>query len=219
MPNVDATAATALAQTVVQPAYFGFLDFVGDPLRATTYKESVTFAATGDPDLDGFTFDAMDPQFIDVSEVSNQQGGSDTVTITVGGILEVDADVLNIIGDKSKWYRRTARLWMRVHDEAGTAQGAIIPYKTGYMTDVRIVPTPETQVIVIEIENYLVILKEASHRNYLNQGDYDAADISAKATVGSATGARTGPAGAIGTISGGGGSAGRTGTRGLVDRL
>lgn len=216
MPSVDGTAQTALGQTVVQPAYFGFLDFVGDPLRATTYGIDVSFAATGDADLDGFTFEAWDPQFVDVGDVSNQQGGSETVNVTLSGILSIDGDLLNLIGDRSKWYRRTARLWMRVHDEAGAAQGAIIPYYTGYMTDVRIVPAPESQTIVVEIENYLNILKDASNRNYLNQGDYDSADVSAKATIGAANGASRGPGG---TISGGGASAGRTGTVGQVMRL
>jgi hypothetical protein len=109
---------------------------------------------------------------------------------------------------------------MRVHDESGTQQGAIIPYRTCYMTDVRIVPAAESQTIEVEAENYLTILKEASHRTYLDQASFDSGDLSAAATIGAANGAQTGPASAIG-VSGGGGGDGPSGGRplNLMDKL
>lgn len=198
MPTVDATALTGLGQTVVQPAYFIWLDFVGGAVRMTNWGPGdVTIAASGDSEFDG-TYEAQDPTLLSVGDVSNQTGGSETLTVSLSGIVGIDTSVLNIIGDRTKWYRRTARLWMRVHDEAGTQQGAVVPFYTGYMIDVRIVPKPETQTIEVECENYLSIMRDASRRTYLDQGLFDAADISAKATVGSASGAATGPAAMIG---------------------
>jgi len=216
MPAVDSTALTALGNTVVAPAYFGWLDFVGDPLRATTYGANVTFSGTGDTDLDGHTFEAFDPQFIDVGDVSNQQGGSETMTVSLSGILSIDTALLNIIGDRSKWYRRAFRLWMRVYDENNTAQGAVIPYYTGYMVDVRLDPTPESQTIEVQAENYLNILRDASHRTYLDQALFDSGDLSAQASIAAANGAKTGPASAVGGGYGGGSA---SSNRPLSDRF
>lgn len=202
MPPVDATALTALGQTVVQPGYFIWLDFVGGAVRATTWGPAdVVIAASGDSEFDG-TYEAQDPTVLEVGDVSNQPGGSETLTISLSGITGVDTSVMTIIGDRTKWYRRTARLWMRVYDETGTQQGAIIPFYTGYMIDVRFVVSPETQAIEVECENYLSIMRDASHRTYLDQGLFDAADISAKASVGSASGAATGPAAGLGGVAG-----------------
>lgn len=198
MPTVDATALTALGQTVVQPAYFMWLDFVGGAVRVTNWGAGdIVIAASGDSELDG-TYEAQDPTLLEVGDVSNQAGGSETLTISLSGIVGVDTSVLTIIGDRTKWYRRTVRLWMRVYDETNTQQGAIIPFYTGYMIDVRFVPKPETQTIEVECENYLSIMRDASHRTYLDQALFDAADESAKAAVGSASGAGTGPGAAIG---------------------
>lgn len=197
MPSVDAAALAALGGTIVQPAYFGFIDFVGAPFRATTFGADVTFAATGDAELDG-TYSAVDPRFVEVSDVANGEGGSDTVTVTLSGIASIDSATLALIADRSKWYLRTLRLWMRVHDESGATAGAIIPYKTGWMVDARIVPHPESQTIEIRAETYMALLRSASNRTYLDQALHDPDDLSAGATIGAANGARTGPAAAIG---------------------
>lgn len=200
MPNVDATALTALGKGIIQPAFFIWLDFVGGAVRATNWGPGdVTIAASGDSEFDG-TYEAQDPAFLTASEISNQVGGSEPLTLSLSGIVGIDTSVLNIIGDRTKWYRRAARMWGRVHDESGVQQGAVIPLYTGYMVDVRIVPSPETQTIEVECENYLSIMRDASHRTYQDQALFDAADTSAKATVGSASGA-----GAGGAASGGGG--------------
>ena len=67
-------------------------------------------------------------------------------------------------------------------------------------------PSPKTQTIQLKVENYLAAFAHASNRSYLNQGDYDAADVSAAATISAANGARHGGGG--GYSSGGGGGVG-----------
>ena len=210
MPPFDALGIAALEQEVVRPAFFALIDVQGDVMRVTTAGYNVTFTGTGDPDLDGQTFSAVDPDVVEIGEVTHREGGSETLTLGLSGILELDADTLNNIGDRTKWQGRTLRLWMLVRDATGAAQGGVVPYYTGYMAAAEVVPSPEEQIIRMAVENYLSALTaRASNRGYLNQSEYDAADQSARATIGSANGSNTGPgAGIGGGGSGGGGSYG-----------
>jgi len=125
---------------------------------------------------------------IDVGPVNHADGGSDTVTIELSGIITIDTDLLNEIGDVSKWRGRVVRLWFQIYDENNAAQGAIVPYYTGYMSAVEIEPSPERQVIRLKVENYLATLNHASNRSYMNQADYDSLDSSAAATLAAANG-------------------------------
>jgi hypothetical protein len=204
MPVVDAAAQAGMAAQVFSDCDFLWLDFVGTPIRACTWCDDVTLAGTGDPELDG-AYEAIDPSVLDIGDVEYAEGGSGTVTITLSGIVGMNDTVLNTIGDRSKWYRRTCRIWQRIHDQNGVQQGGIIAYKTGVMIDAKIVPAPDSQSIIIEVENYLSLLSGASMRTYMNQSDYDPADTSARATIAAANGAKTGPAAGVGGGSGGGG--------------
>lgn len=206
MPDLDSTAKAAV-NSHFAVAWFIWLDVVGDPIRAADFFENVTFASTGDADLDGNTFTAVGSGVIDVGDVSNSDSGSDTLLVTLSGIDGIDTDLLDAIGDTSKWQGRTARLWFQIYDPTGvTAQGAIVPYYTGYMSKVSITAkpaddqsqTPASQTILLSIENYLAFSTQASNRSYLNQADYDAADTSASASIAAANGLRS--------ASGGGGA-------------
>jgi hypothetical protein len=181
----------------IKPIYFAFLDLVGDPVRVTTAGFNVTFSSTGDADLDGFTFSAVDPRFIEVGEVSYREGGSETLTCSLSGILGLDSDTLNLLGDRANWQGREARLWKLIRNEAGVQQGAIIPYYTGYCSTVEIQPSPKSQTISLGIEHYLASLTAPSNRTYLSQNRYDAADQSARATMGSTNAGKTGPGGGV----------------------
>lgn len=194
MPIMDSTARAALAGQVICPAFFIFLDVAGDPVRITTFGKDITFASTGDADLDGNTFKAFDARAIQVGDVANSESGSDTLTVDLSGIVTIDTTLLGEIGDKTKWQGRTCRLWFAIYAEDGaTQQGAVVPYYTGYMSSVGILPSPETQTIRLNVENYLAAFNDASFRSYLNQKDYDASDASAAATIASANGVYHGP--------------------------
>ena len=188
MAGPDSTAVAALNATHIKPAFIAYLDIVGDPLRATTWPANLTFAGTGDPDIDGFTFEAIMADVGDISEVKNREGGSDTVTASLSGLILPDNDLLNIIGDRANWYGRVARLWQAIYDENDVQQGAAWHYYTGRMVNLAIRADPESQVILLSIESYLASLSEASGRTYLDQQYFDPDDLSARATVGSANG-------------------------------
>lgn len=199
MPTFDAAGVAELAKPVLRPFFVAWLDITGDVIRATTAPVSLLFSGTGDTDLDGNTFSAVDHTFIDISEVVHKEGGSETVTITLSGMMGVDSTLLNQIGTKSNWQGRTARLWLGFVTEHGSVV-SIASYYTGYMMTPRISGSPEMQTIALEIEGYLASMSEASGRTYLDQSYYDSADTSAASTVSNANGTS---AGAIPADSGG----------------
>lgn len=207
MPNLDSTAKAAV-NSHFAAEWIIFLDIQGDPLRITTGGANVTFSSTGDSDLDGNTFVAFGGKLIDVGDVSNSDSGSGPTEIKLSGIVSMDTALVNEIGDKTKWQGRLVRIWFQLYDAAGvTKQGAIVSYKTGYMSKVSIAAAPDGQTITLVIENYLSFTTQPSNRSYLNQKDYDSADTSAAATIASANGLRSGSGGggALGGGSAGGG--------------
>lgn len=188
MPTLDATAKTAVAGSAASFAFFIWLDIVGDPLRITTLGADITPSGAGDAEFDGALFHAFDARAIRVGDVSNSENGSDTLEVELSGITSIPEDLMQEIADTTKWRGRTCRLWMRIYDETGTTpQGGYVPYYTGYASSVKVKPSPETQTILMEIENYLAgPAMQASNRSYLNQKDYDSTDTSAQATLAAA---------------------------------
>lgn len=217
MPNLDTTAAAQVAAPVFAPAWFIWLDIVGDPIRATTYGQAVTFSGTGDADLDGQTFAVpTDRSVISVGDVSFTESGSDSVSIFLSGIDSIDSVLMNAIGNRANWQGRTARLWLMVCDPSGAPQGGVAAWYTGIMAAVDIHPSPTTQTIELRLENFVALIGQASNRSYLGQADYDPADTSAAATLAAANNAR-GAAGA--TVGGGGSSFGVGGGAGIERQL
>lgn len=196
MPTLDSGSAAAVAKQAYAPAWFIWIDILGDPIRVTNVGGNITFSSTGDSDLDGNTFTAFGGQFLQVGDVSNSDSGSDTVTITLSGIVSLDTTLLNKIGDRTQWQGRTCRIWFQIYDETGTTpQGAIVPHYTGYLSSASIIPAPDQQTIQVTVENYLAAFNNASNRTYLRQSDFDAADTSAAATIASANGSVRGGVG------------------------
>jgi hypothetical protein len=189
VPTLDVTAAAAVAGDFA-PAWFVWLDVTGDPVRVTNYGADITFSGTGDADLDGNTFKSFAGEFLDVGDVTNSDSGSDTLTITLSGIVTLDATLLTAIGNVADWQGRTCRVWFQIYDVNGvTPQGAIVTHYTGYMSSVSIMPGQKSQTIQLTVENYLAAFNSASNRSYMNQADYDAADVSAAAILAASNGA------------------------------
>jgi hypothetical protein len=208
MPQFDSGSIAHIdTAEVTHPVWFIFLDVLGDPIRATTAGFDVTFSGSGDDELDG-TYTAMDPTVVSVGDVAAKEGGNDSVEIKLSGLLGLDEELLDTIGDRSNWQGRPVRLWMQIRNQADVGQGAVAPYHTGYMSSVDIEPSPESQTIKLVTEGYLATITRASNRTYLDQKLYDAADTSAAATIAAANGVRVGPGKGV---SGAGGSPGAKG--------
>lgn len=189
MSRPDAAGTAALGRQVIRPVFFAFLDILGDPLRACTAGRSFEIAGTGDPDLDGFVYDGIDPTVVDIGPVRAKDGGSDAVTAKLSGLVTLDNELLNIIGNPANWQSRTARLWRMIRDEDGVQRGAIQHYYTGWMTALSIVGDPDQgQTISVTIESYLAAYSAASNRTYQDQELFDPGDLSARATIAIANG-------------------------------
>lgn len=187
----DALAGAQLASGYFNVAWLAWLDFDSDPVRVTTAGNSLVLAGTGDAELDG-TFDAVDPSLVGVTEVHNKEGGAETLSFTLSGIVGPDTDLLNVLGNAALWRGRTARLWAAVYDAAGVQQGAIWPFYTGRMSALQIVGEPSGQTVKLDVESYLASLTKASGRSYLDQPQYDGNDNTAALTIGIANGSTKG---------------------------
>jgi len=186
----DAAAAAALAERVRRPVTFCYLDIAEEPIRVTDAPYTFTFAGTGDPDLDGHTFQAVDPRVVSVAAVKAKDTGTDTVTLTLSGLAGIDGDLMDTIGNKANWQGRDARLWKAMLDPVTfTRIGAIWSYYTGYMSVPKIVGDQSTQTISLDLESYLAFFGQASNRTYLDQQLYDPGDRAAELAIAIANGA------------------------------
>lgn len=186
----DLIAQGALAADVRRPVDFAYLDIGAEPLRVTTAPFDVTFVATGDEDLDGFTFQALDPSIVSVGRIRSKEGGGDTVTLTLSGLAGIDDELMTDIGDKTRYAGRDARLWKAMlHPETFGQLGALWCYYTGYMSVPRITGDRSSQIITLDVESYLGFFSQASNRTYQDQQSYDPGDLSAQLAVAIANGA------------------------------
>jgi hypothetical protein len=199
---VDATTQAALEAQVVNWRVLIYADFVGDVLRGTSGLYDKVISGNADTELNG-TYDSFLHDLINVSPVKHNESGSDTVTISMSGLIVNNTDFLNLIGDKTKWQGRTARLWFYCVDQNENQVGSIIPYYTGYMNEVAIAGDAESQSVSLTIENYLASIAGAQNKTYLIQNIFDAGDLSGEAAVSAANGMAE--AGSYGYGSGGGG--------------
>lgn len=189
-PRPDAAANAALAANVRRPATFCWLDFRDEPIRVTTAPYDVTFTGTGDADLDGFTFRAVDPRVVRMGPIRAKEGGTDTLTLELSGLPAVDDEMMTEIGDRARWAGRDARLWRAMLDPQDLHRlGGIWSIYTGYMSVPRIRGDRTSQTITLEIETYLAFFGRASNRTYLGQRDFDPGDASADLAIAVANGA------------------------------
>lgn len=180
-------AAAALNQPVLRPFYILWLDILTDPVRVTTLPYTSIINNTNDVDLDGNTFQAGSSEILSVGPVKHKEDGSDTVTITLSGQIGPDTGVMDLIGNKSNWQGRLARIWMGVLDP-NLALIDVWPYYTGYMMVPKFSGDSKQQVIMLEVESYYALLTKPSGRTLLSQSEYDPGDHSADASIAVANG-------------------------------
>lgn len=200
----DASSVTALGAPVVQPVFLAWLDIVGDPARATTFYRDVAPIGTGDSDLDGQVFSAVDPTFVTVSPINFREGGTETVKASLSGLIGPDNDLLNLLGNTANWRGREARFWQGVLLPSGTI--GLWSYHSGRMVSANIEGSSAGQTITMTIESYQAALAPAANRTYLDQSSIDPGDQSAAATIACSNG--IGGSGVTPAFAGGGSGGG-----------
>ncbi|MCB1546363.1 MAG: hypothetical protein KDJ41_00710 [Hyphomicrobiaceae bacterium] len=132
----------------------------------------------------------VDGQFVDLSPVKTAEGGSKSITATLSGIPDdaVDADVLAILDDPTKWRSRDADVWQVIRDSDNAQQGGYRTWCAGRIVALNHGGDERGLRITVQIEGYLAALSEASNRTYLDQERYDENDLSAAAAIAIANG-------------------------------
>jgi hypothetical protein len=211
MSRLDTPAATFVdSNQPLRPVYFVFLDFLGDPVRATNAGMNIDVSGATQPDLNGL-YKYLDSEVAELSPIKVSDGGSSPVSVKLSGLRGLDDAMLADIFDESKWKGRLARIWRVIWNSSNAPQGTYQHLYTGYMVDVLLAGNTDSQMIEITIENYLAAFGQPSNRTYLNSKDYDPGDRSGEAAVTAANGAGTMPGGDVG---GGGSSFGMSGRGG-----
>jgi hypothetical protein len=196
--SLPSVVEDALDETAVPWHLLIWADFDGDPIYWTSEVYDRTFGAseTGDSYLDGKTFKAStrpsDPQdalIVGLGDIEQGAGGSDTLTITLSGQILGDTDVLNIVGDRTKWAERRLCIWWFIRDDDGSIIGGIPDlYYKGRFVAVDDACAPDNSSLVVSIETYRAVLTGVSGRRIDQQQAYDAGDTSPAATVAAANG-------------------------------
>lgn len=219
---MDAATLAALGQEIVYVQWFAWMDIEGDPVRAVSGVQDIAFAPdeTGDPDLDGFVFESVPSELVDISDVGHSESGSETVTARLSGLPVEDGGLLDIVGQKAKWRKREARLWFRLLEPINDPPTRFTPlpinrYYSGYLVNLSVETSADEQVIVATIENYQAALSAGSGLTYLHQSEFDPGDRSAEQTLAAANGMqKAGVRGGVYPPGGGGGG----GTRDFMPR-
>ena len=184
MVGPNSTAKTGLANNPLRLHKLAYADFVGDPVRITDAPKPVVPSGTGDTLLDGFTFDNFDHTLMEISSSDKGENGSGPLEVTLSGLVGIDTDLLNIIGDVTKWKGRLAAFYFILLDESFTQVGNIWSFHTGRMVNAYFSGSPDNVKVTVIIENYLASLFEPSGRTYLDQATFDPGDLSAGAITG-----------------------------------
>lgn len=186
----DAAATAALDAMRRRPVTFCFLDIAGGPIRVTNAPYRITFAGTGDEDLDGFTFDPVDSRVVSVGPIRAREGGTETVMLTLSGLRGLDSEMMDDLSDRARYQGRDARLWEAMLDPDDlTRVGGVWATYTGYMNVPTVRGDRTAQVIELSLESYLAFFGTASNRSYLDQQIYDPGDLSGELAVAIANGA------------------------------
>lgn len=192
MSRPDPAASAALEGDVL-PIWLVYLDFADEPLRGCTAGQTLSFSGYSDPDLDGETFEGINSQMLEVSDVSSSETGTDTLNVVISGIAGLDSDMLDAINNSALYQGRLARLWRIIRDESATQMGGVQAFYTGYMVSCSVSSQPDEQTISIQIEGYIAAHSEPSFRTYLDQESFDAGDLSARAAIAIANGVGADP--------------------------
>lgn len=173
-----AIANATVSEPFANVALLMFVDFADLPLRGAYAPGPLTVPAgltDADGDCAGFTFDPLNSDVLQVSAVSHEDGGSDTLAFT----LQADAaypGLLTAIENPTLYVGRSVRMWAAVWLGGNVTE--LRPLYRGYMTQPGQQGSATSFTITMEAENYLGLVSAAQSRTYQSSTIFDAGDFS-----------------------------------------
>jgi hypothetical protein len=181
-----ALSDASLSASNVVAAILLFADFVDLPLRVAYAPMPITVPGSGiadaDADCAGFTFDNMTADVLRLGAIAHDDGGSDTLTVTLAADPG-NPDLLNAIEDPAIYAGRQFRVWIALHNGAG-AVTELRPLYRGYMIQPSQAFDGGEFTITMQVENWRAVFGAAPGRSYLAQATYDADDLSPNVSLG-----------------------------------
>jgi len=189
MPLVDATLTATPNLAILFYADFQDLPLRGAFAPCPIHVPIGLIDSDNDSDCAGRTFDVLDSKVLQVSRVSQEDGGTDTIEFTLQADPS-DTALMSAIENPALYAGRVVRVWVAAFNAAGTPVADVVTGSYGlpvtelrrqaraYMTQPSQDADAGTYVITMSAENYLSLLSGAQNRTYVQSNLYDAGDLS-----------------------------------------
>jgi hypothetical protein len=177
---IDPTTSPLLDGSSVGWAYFIRLDIEADPILAWTGFGTYTFSAGhADTALAGLTFEGITHLVGEVSPVTEGQGGSEALMLSLPGVNMTDEAMRQVVYDRRRWQFRQAWVWVALLDASGAIVGAPIRLKSGRMDLMTVIEEDDgSGTVQCQIESAQSYQSEAIATRYSEQKELDATDTS-----------------------------------------
>lgn len=178
--TIDPATAALVDSPTVGWAYFIRLDIASDPILVWTGFGSYSFlAGFADTALAGQTFDGITHLVGEVSPVTEGQGGSEALRLSLPGVNLADEAMRQVVYDRRQWQFRQAWVWVALLGPTGDMVGSPIRLKSGRMDQMTVVENEDgSGTVYCQIESAQSYSGEALFTRYSEQKDLDSTDIS-----------------------------------------
>ena len=163
-------------KTVVQPAWFIFLDVRGDPLRIWTGPMNITLSGQSDTPLNGEWLASSG--LVEIGEIVDDENGSGPTTLSMSGVDPGEPGFKQIIADGRLWRLRKGIIWLSYMNDQGELAFTPRRKKTGRMDDLRMLQDESSSQIMLNLEGFAARAAEALGTRYSEQRDVDPTDTS-----------------------------------------
>jgi hypothetical protein len=177
---IDPSTGILIDSPTVGWAYFIRLDIDADPIIAWTGFGAYAFASNyPDAALAGKTFDGITHLVGEVSPVTEGQGGSEALMLTLPGVNMTDEAMRQVVYDRRRWQFRPAWVWVALLDATGAIVGAPIRLKSGRMDQMTVTEEDDgSGTVRCQIESAQSYQGEALATRYSEQKELDSTDLS-----------------------------------------
>lgn len=183
----------AVAAPVITTALLARLDFQSGPEFLWTGLDRLQPTGTGDPLLDGNTFDPIAEGIaVEVGENTFTQNGSDELQINLAVPAEMNVALAAAQSFPVEYLTRDATIWRAVRlvstDPLAAPIWAIRRIRSGSMYKLEFQFDGSQHLVLLTIESHQSLISNATNQTYLDQSKYDPKDTSQNYAVSCANG-------------------------------